>query len=94
MGGPVDPGELGFQIGWDPNDADHVQGKGTGLFGDFEQTGCDPSAWQLQLPLCSGTATWTFDGFVTSMSGTYAVEGELLQDVSVKISGKTTLTVT
>ena len=83
-----------FQLGFDPNEADHAQGVGTGLLGDFGQTGCTLAAWQLVLNVCGGTAIWTFDGYVNSWSGTYALEGELLADLGVKISGKPTLSVT
>lgn len=92
--GLVDGGVVSFPIGFDPTNTAHLQGVGTGLIGDLEQDGCTLPAWQLTLPPCSGTAIWTFDGYVNGVSATYAVEGQLMHDISVKISGKPTLTIT
>ena len=93
--GLTDPGDVTFQIGFDPLDADHTQGAGTGLLGDFAfNDGCDPTNWEITLNVCAGTAVWTFEGYVNSWSGVYAVEGELLADIGVKVAGKPTLTVT
>ena len=92
--GIPDPGDLTFDIGLDPTDADHAQASGTGLLGDFERDGCTLAAWQMTLKLCSGTGIWTFDGYVNSWSGASPLEGEQLASLGVKISGKPTLTVT
>jgi hypothetical protein len=91
--GLADGGEVSFTIGWDPNEAIHQQIGGTGLLGDFEEDGCNMPAWQLELNTCTGTAIWTFDGFLTGFSPGAPVEGELTADVGVKVNGKPTLTV-
>ncbi len=91
--GIPDAGNFTFEINWDPNDADHAQGVGTGLLGNFEQNGCTMPAWRVTPNMCSGTAIWTFDGYVNSFSGVIPLEGVLTASVSVKISGKPTLTV-
>lgn len=92
--GLTDPGELAFVLGWDPHDADHVTGAGTGLIGDFVSTGCTLPAWKVRLVTCNGTADWTFNGYVKTFAGHAPVEGELTADVTVKISGVPALEVT
>ena len=91
--GVPDPGDITFTLGFDPTDADHVQGIGTGLLGTFEQDGCTLPTWQWTLNQCSGTAIWTFSGYPNSWSGAVPLEGQLTADVGVKVSGKPTLTV-
>ncbi len=44
--GIPDPGDFTWQLGLDPNNANHAQGVGTGLLGDFEQDGCTLATWQ------------------------------------------------
>jgi hypothetical protein len=93
--GIPDPGSFSFVLGWDPQDADHIQGVGTGIIGDFERAGCSAlAAFRLVLDHCGGTATWTWDGYVSSFSLAVPLEGEYTSDVSLKISGKPTLAVT
>jgi hypothetical protein len=91
--GLADGGEITFQLGWDPNSAKHMQGVGTGIVGDFESGDClaDISAWQIVIVHCAGTATWTFDGFMTGFSPSYPVEGQLVADCGVKVTGKPVL---
>lgn len=91
--GLTDAGDVSFQLGFDPTDAVHTQGT-AGLLYNFELDGCTMTSWEIDLNVCTGTAIWTFDGYVNSWSGTYAVEGELLADIGIKISGKPTLTIT
>lgn len=95
--GVADGGEVTFALNLDPSDSAHVGASGTGLLGSFEDTEqCTLPAWQFQAPgMCGGTATWTFDGFVTAMNNDMgAVEGSMQADLTIKISGKPTLTVT
>jgi len=92
--GLADGGDVSFTIGLDPTNTAHVGTAGTGLLGDLEDDGCTLGAWQLTLNVCSGTAIWTFDGYVNSFSPSSPVEGEQLAEVAVKVSGKPTLTVT
>jgi len=90
--GLVDPGELTFSLTWDPNDTEHAQT--SGLLNDFENEGCTLPAWQLVLDICGGTATWTWDGFLTGFTPNVPISEALTADVTVKISGKPTLDVT
>lgn len=95
--GSTDPGEVTFSLNLDPGTARHVGASGTGLLGSFEDTEqCTLPAWQFQAPgMCGGTATWTFDGFVTGMDFDMgAVEGSMAADLTIKISGKPALAVT
>jgi hypothetical protein len=93
--GLTDAGDITFQIGFDPNNIDHTQGAGTGLLGDFAfNDGCDLSGFEIELNSCGSAAKWTFEGYVNSWSGSYPVEGELLADLGVKISGVPTLAIT
>lgn len=95
--GVADGGEVTFALNLDPSDSVHVGASGTGLLGSVESTDqCTLPAWQYQAPgMCGGTATWTFDGFVTAFNTDIgAVEGSMKADLTVKVSGKPTLTVT
>jgi len=91
--GLVDPGTLTFTLGWDPGDADHAEGIGTGIIGSFEHDGCELPAWKLVLDTCNGTATWTGDGYPNAFTLNAPVDGELTADVTVKLSAKQTLVV-
>jgi len=95
-GGYADGGDITFTVNWDPiNSRTHGTAAGTGLLTNFEETDyCDTkAAWQLQLDLCGGTATWTFDGITTGFDVGMPENGVLTADVSVKVSGKPTLTI-
>ena len=92
--GLTDGGAVAFDIGFDPENVNHVQGVGTGLLGDFEQDGCTLAAWQWTLSTCAGTAIWTWDGYVNSFTQTTPVEGQHTAAIGVKISGKPTLDIT
>lgn len=96
--GIADGGELSFSINLDPNRANHIGAQGTGLLGSFEDlyAGTAIPAWEyVNKGMQGGTATWTFKGFVTAFEPDMgAVEGSMEADVSVKISGKPTLTMT
>lgn len=92
--GLVDGGVYTFTVGWDSQNTAHLQGAGTGLIGDFDGGGCTLSAWQHTLTQCAGTAVWTFVGYVNGFTMNNPVEGEVTADLSVKISGKPTMTVT
>ena len=91
LAGLTDGGELTFSIGFDPTNAEHVA-----LHTSLTTASCTASAaaWELDLNVCSGTAVWTFDGFVTGFSPGVPVEGEQTVDLSVKLNGGTTLTIT
>jgi hypothetical protein len=96
--GVADGGELTFMINLDPGFSAHVGAAGTGLLGSFEEDynlGTTPS-WEFEnTGMGGGTATWTFDGGVTGFDFDMgAVEGSMEGDLTVKIVGKPTLTVT
>ena len=90
----ADGGEVGFALGLDPKNTAHVGGTGTGLLGDFENDGCELAAFKCTLNVCGGTAIWTWDGFLTGYNPSTPVRGQHTADVTVKVSGKPTLTVT
>lgn len=92
--GIPDPGEVALGLHWDPTIAAHAQGVGTGLLGDFAGSGCSLAAFELTLNMCSGTAIWTFDGFLTNFAPTYPLEGVIDAEATIKVSGKPTLSVT
>jgi len=92
LAGLPDAGDLTFSIGWSPVDAAHGTAAGTGILSDFLDEQCTMTTWQLSMNICTGTAIWTFDGFLTGFSPSYPVEGQNTAAVSVKISGVPTLT--
>lgn len=92
--GLVEGGEFTWTLGWDPHNTAHGQGVGTGLIGDFEQDGCTLPTFRARAVTCLGTADWTWAGYVKGFTPAYPVEGELTSDVTVKVNGKPTLTVT
>lgn len=91
-------GEVSFPLNLDPSMDDHVGGAGTGLLGSFEDTynGTALPKWQYQNgAMQGGTATWVFDGFVTAFEPDMGgVESSMQAEVTIKVSGKPTLTVT
>jgi len=95
-GGYSDGGDLTFTINWDPlNDATHGTASGTALITNFTETDmCSAkSAWQVQMDLCGGTATWTFDGIMSTFEMSSPENDVLTADVTVKVSGQPTLVI-
>lgn len=88
VSGLVDPGEISFTIGYDNGNAQHAA-----LLTNMASDSCTMAAWQLTLNVCSGTAVWTADGFVTGFAPSTPIEGENTVAVTVKVSGKPVLTV-
>jgi hypothetical protein len=91
--GLADSGGVTFPIVFDSQNVKHLQGVGTGLLGDFEQT-CTIPSWEHTFNDCAGTVVLTYDAFVTGYSFTNAVEGAVMGDITLKVTGKPTLTVT
>lgn len=85
LGGLVDGGVLTFTIGVDPTNVVHQQGTAGLLYG-FTQTTCTMTTWELDCNPCSGTAIWTFGGYINGYTFNAPVSGELTADVSVKIA--------
>jgi len=95
IGGRVDPGAISFGLTWDPiADTTHAQTAGTGLLSDFETEQCTLATWQWQLDGCGGTATFTFDGFVSGFDVDDPMDDVLTAELTIKISGKPTLAIT
>lgn len=96
--GVSDAGELTFPVNLDPNSAAHVGAEGTGLLGSFEKVynGTSLPAWEfMNKGMDGGTATWTFKGFPTAFDFNMGeVEGYQEGEITVKLSGKPTLTIT
>jgi len=91
--GIPDGGDLTFGINWDPvNLNPHGQTSGTGILSDFEDTTGDLASWKLDLHTLSGTMEWAFDGYLNGASFEHPLEGIHTAEITVKISGKPTLT--
>ena len=91
--GVPDAGDLTFGVNWDPVNLDpHGQTAGTGILSDFEDTTGDLAAWQVSLHTLSGTMEWSFSGYLNGASFETPVEGTHSAEITVKISGKPTLT--
>lgn len=94
-GGYADGGELTFTLNWDPQDAVHIDTAGTGLLTDFEdQDNTTLAAWELQMSISGGTATWVFDGVLSGFELSEPETDVITADATVKVSGKPALTVT
>lgn len=91
--GLVDGGAITFILGFDPNNSAHDQ-SATGLLGNMELDGCTLATFEYTLSTCTGTAVWTFAGYVNAFTSNAPVEGELTANVGIKVSSKPTLTVT
>jgi hypothetical protein len=95
-GGYSDGGELTFDINWDPlNEKTHGTAAGTAMLTNLEETDmcAAKAAWRVQMDLCGGTATWTFDGILSGFEMSSPENDVLGSSVSVKVSGKPTLVV-
>lgn len=88
MGGLVDGGEVTFTIGYDNANTQHAA-----LLTNLVSTTCTPATFELTLTVCSGTAVWTWSGFVTGFTPAAPVEGENTAEVTIKVTGKPVLTV-
>lgn len=92
--GVPDAGDLTFGVNFDPiNKTAHGQTGGTGVLSDFENTGA-LATWLLELHTQSGTLEWEFSGYLNGASFDSPVEGTHTGEMTVKISGKPTLTAT
>lgn len=80
-----DAGEASFTINYIPTEATHAQ-----LLSDFNNR--TVAAWTVELPF-PGTPTLSFDGFVTGYPLNIPLDDVITADVTIKISGKLTLTV-
>ena len=96
-GVPV-PGQVTFDLNWDPRKTLHAGSTETGLWGSLNKyyNGTTLPAWEYQNgKITGGTATFTFDGFVQSMTPNMgAVQGSVEASVTIEVSGKPVLTIT
>jgi len=91
--GIPDAGDLSFVLNFDPIFvATHGQEEGTGVLWDFENTRGELPTWRLDLHTLEGTLEWGFSGYVSGATFSSPVEGAHTGDITVKISGKPTLT--
>lgn len=86
--GLKDGGDVELTINYDPNSTTH-----TSLDADFEED----SLHTYQVLLLPGTATehtWEFSGMITDLGDAFPTDDKMERTVTVKISGKPTLTKT
>jgi predicted secreted protein len=73
-------GDVKFVLYFDPTEVTH-----TGLISTFESR--TVTNWKLTLPV-SPSQGWTFEGVITAFDNKYDVNGALMADVTIKVSGK------
>jgi predicted secreted protein len=78
VGGMIDPGEVTFEVNWDPDL--HV-----GLVEDFQDP--VPRNYKIVLPDPPG-GEWQFQGFITGMDHEFPHDDKMSADFTFKISGK------
>lgn len=84
--GLKDGGEVSITLNYDPALNTH-----SALDGDFEEN--DLRSYQIiVLPGESDEHTWEFRGLITSLSDAFPIDDRMEREVTVKISGKPTLT--
>ena len=94
IAGLANGGGVTFPIIFDSQNLKHLQGVGTGLLGDFEQSSCTMPTWEHTFTDCDGTVVMTYGAFVNGYTFNNPVEGVVSGDISLKLAGKPTLTVT
>lgn len=77
-----DPGEVTFNVIFDPSLAGHASA--SGLLSDFNDDSATLPAWRVTWP---DAAVWTFDGFITAQEPGAPLDDALTMDVTVKVSG-------
>lgn len=75
-------GDVKFVLYFDPTETTH-----TGLITTFENR--TVSNWKLELPV-SPAQGWSFAGVVTAFDNKFDVNGAIMADVTIKVSGKPT----
>jgi predicted secreted protein len=86
--GLKDGGEVSITLNYNPGDSGHKA-----LDADFEEDGLR----DYQVVLLPGDAdehTWEFSALITSLGDSFPVDDRMEREVTVKISGKPTLTAT
>jgi hypothetical protein len=77
-------GDVKCPIFFDPADTSH-----TGLITALEAAATQN--YQIQLSMLSPTYKWAFAGLITEMGHTYKVNGAIMADVTIKVSGRPAL---
>ena len=86
--GMVDPGELVFDIVYDPDADSHAAGVAGGLVKlEKDGTVCN---WQLLFPVATTITGCSFSGFVTKLDIKTPMDGAMTADLTIKISGAVT----
>lgn len=86
IGTILDPGEIQFSINFIPTEATH--NPSTGLIKDM----VDKTLRNFELVFPdSGSTTWSFSALITSFKSSEPVQGKLAADVTLRVSGKPTL---
>jgi Lambda phage tail tube protein, TTP len=78
----IDPGQATFQLAFDPSDTGHKA-----IISDL--TGRLLRNWKIIYP--DGTTTWTFAAFVTDVKPKAPLDGLMIADVTLELSGAPTL---
>lgn len=86
ISGLKDGGEVKFDIFFSPSEATH--GTATGLLKFFEDRAV--KSWKIEFPV-SPVKTWAFAGVVTAFENQAPVDGAITAAVTIKVSGKPTL---
>lgn len=86
--GLKDGGEVTLTVNYDPTETTH-----SALDADFEEK--DLRTYQIiVLPGTADEHTWEFSGLITDLSDSFPIDDRMEREVTVKISGKPTLTAT
>lgn len=87
IGGLKDGGEVSLEINYDPGEASHD------LDADFDDA--EPRRYRIViLPDTEDEHTWEFTGILTELSDEFPFDDKMSRSMTVKVSGKPTLTQT
>lgn len=88
LAGLKDGGEVTATVNFDPSETTH-----TALDTDFESG--DTINWQIVLlDSTPDEHTWAIPGFISGLSDAYPIDDKMEREVTIKVSGKPTLTAT
>lgn len=84
--GLVDPGEVTFDLVYDPDAATHANSSGGVVYELHQRT---KKAWSLDFTDSTATVV-KFQGFVTSFEPSMSVDGAMTASLTIKITGELT----
>lgn len=87
ISGLKDGGEVSFDIFFNPDEATHYEGAG-GLLQFLEDR--EVKNWRIDFPT-SPVKRWSFAGVVTAFENEAPTDGPLTASITIKVSGKPTL---